>query len=64
MFNKIKFLACSLEIHVYASVSKSAESCWHHCLMAQALFLFLADGIRSAGKSCAKIQKNNGCGKI
>ena len=25
MFNKIKLLACSLEIHVYASVSKSAE---------------------------------------
>ena len=31
MFNRFKLLACSLEIHVYASVSKSAESCWHHC---------------------------------
>ena len=31
MFNKIKLLACFIEIHVYASVSKSVESCWHHC---------------------------------
>ena len=31
MFNKIKLLACSLEIHVYASVSKNTESCRHHC---------------------------------
>ena len=31
MFNRFKLLACSLEIHMYASVSKSAESCWHHC---------------------------------
>ena len=31
MFNKIKLLACSLEIHVYASVSTNAESCWHYC---------------------------------
>ena len=28
MFNKFKLLACFLEIHVYAFVSKSAESCW------------------------------------
>ena len=38
MFNKIKLLACSLEIHVYASVSKSAESCWHHCQQDSTLF--------------------------
>ena len=29
--NRFKLLACSIEIHVYASVSKSVESCWHHC---------------------------------
>lgn len=29
--NRFKLLACSFEIHVYASVSKSVESCWHHC---------------------------------
>ena len=29
--NRFKLLACSFEIHVYASVSKSVESCWHYC---------------------------------
>lgn len=42
MFNRFKLLACSLEIHVYAFVSKSAESCWHHCQQDSTLSLLIS----------------------